>query len=106
METSLMTRGLNVYDFYRDCYHSESQKAMLASSSFDPWRIAEQHEYHHLRRLIPMPRPPHPVVARDLLRSQDQVGEVPPCIDSNGATKWLNRKDVQAALNVEESQVP
>jgi len=104
-----LTDGLNGYDFYRDCYHSEHQVAKLQASSFRPWRVADELDRHHLREQVPLPRAPHPVVARHhRLQQRDMPADLSPvpCIDSAGATLWLNRADVQLALHVESSTVP
>lgn len=94
-----LSDGLNVYDFYRDCYQSEEQKQRLSSVRFNPWQVMT--DRHHLRQQRFVPRPPHPAVAK-ALPPLDPI----PCIDSEGATKYLNRDDVKKALHVEESTVP
>lgn len=95
-EAEELSDGLNIYDFYRDCYQSEEQRAR--SASFNPWRV--QTDRRHLRQQRLIPRPPHPAVA-----GSPPLNPVP-CIDSEGATKYLNREDVKKALHVEGSTVP
>mmetsp|Transcript_87147 Transcript_87147/g.154272 ORF Transcript_87147/g.154272 Transcript_87147/m.154272 type:complete len:471 (+) Transcript_87147:46-1458(+) len=75
-------KGLNGYDFYRDCFQ---QTAPLSA-----WHLARQP--HLLTSLREAPRPPHPALGMNV-----------PCIDSVGGTNWLGRPDVRAALHIETS---
>jgi len=74
-------KGLNVYDYYRDCFQSAPVSA---------WHVAQQPDL--LKRLREAPRPPHPALGMNV-----------PCIDSVGGTEWLGRADVRAALHIESS---
>eukprot|EP00958_Prasinococcus_capsulatus_P002477 scaffold212_cov404-Prasinococcus_capsulatus_cf.AAC.3 len=104
-----MTAGLNPYDFERDCYHSDLQASAVKQANYNPWRVTRG-DYKHLRKLIPLPRVPHPVVeAHYHAKAAGSPGKAngnAPCIDSDGATTWLNREDVKKALHVTESTVP
>ena len=104
-----MTSGLNPYDFERDCYHSDQQAQAVSQAQYNPWRVMSG-DYKHLRKLIPLPRIPHPVVQAHYYSKLKQNQATPngnaPCIDSDGATIWLNREDVKEALHVTESTIP
>lgn len=78
--------GLNVYDFYRTCFH----EGAAAAGRLTAGRIAQEPDL--LREVVRAPRPPHPALGEDV-----------PCIDSVGGTVWLSRPEVRAALHVEPS---
>lgn len=78
-------KGLNGYDFYRDCFQESPQP-----HAFTGWHIAQRPEL--LAQLRQAPRPAHPALGMNV-----------PCIDSVGGTDWLGRKDVRAALHIEPS---
>lgn len=69
--------GLNMYDYYRDCYANA------------PLGSGKNMDFHALRQA---PRPPHPSLGMNV-----------PCIDSVAATAWLNNPDVKKALHVDTS---
>eukprot|EP00971_Amphidinium_carterae_P275296 5462209-Amphidinium_carterae.1 len=65
-------RGLNFYDYYRDCFQTSSGNAGLLLTARE---IANKPEL--LVDLIQQPRPKHPALA-----AQSNVNEDVPCIDS------------------------
>ena len=66
-----------MYDFYRDCYSHTN-----GISTVD-WRALRRGDSTELMKLVLAPRPPHPAVGA---ATSMQV----PCIDSDGASTWLN----------------
>ncbi|CAE8602989.1 unnamed protein product [Polarella glacialis] len=89
-------RGLNGYDFYRDCFSAGSSasagslKALGSKTPLTGWHIARNPEL--LADLIRAPRPAHPALRENV-----------PCIDSVGGTAWLGTKEVREALHIEPS---
>lgn len=83
---------LNVFDFYRDCFHSSANRS---SPLLTGRRIAQQPKL--LRSLIRAPRPPHPALS---------AGSSPPCVDTAGGTAYLGKADVRAALHIKDSLPP
>mmetsp|Transcript_22449 Transcript_22449/g.41312 ORF Transcript_22449/g.41312 Transcript_22449/m.41312 type:complete len:484 (-) Transcript_22449:86-1537(-) len=93
-KASEAARGLNFYDYYRDCFQKESgneEQPLLTARA-----IASKPEL--LIDLVQQPRPRHPA-----LEALISVNEDVPCIDSVGGTEYLGKPEVRTALHIDPS---
>lgn len=79
--------GLNVYALYLDCEGSNRGYERAMSHLFKNFRKKSDKFVGWLNR-------------------SKSLGEVPPCIDSVGQMKWLNRGDVRKALHIPDILPP
>jgi carboxypeptidase C (cathepsin A) len=103
-----MGRGLNGYDFYRDCYAHDGEEEEV------DWKAMRRggDQEAELAKMVRAARPMHPAVrAAFEAEQQHPVGAAAgagtrmnvPCIDSDGGTTWLNNPAVKEALHVAAS---
>jgi len=75
--TAIFDSGINYYDIDRECYHNGLEAQVTLNALFG-----------------------HSGLHFDIQQGTNQARGDVPCIDSEGATIWLNKKEVQEALHV------
>lgn len=81
------TAGLNMYDFYRDCFAHQGIQSRRGPVL--GWELAKNPSL--FKEVVKAPRPAHAA-----------LGENVPCIDSVGGTEWLSTPAVRSALHIKD----